>query len=339
MFQDTAIYLSKQACPSIAYRIRKDIWLEDPANPEMIALQEEILNEKEIIRIFSLQQEDGWLGGSFHGIDEPESCIRYLMEKGVEPSHPVIQNALQAIINKKERFDEGSMFHVGKPLDAQKLGGSKLMKACVFAYTGNEQHDFVKEMIAEALEVFSNVCGIKNMDAVYDSYNGKYVFKQDALWPSIYHLRLLAYTTSWRSEQNQNMLIEAITNLSRLSPIPEIKLLHKRQIIAPASAFMNHFNETMDNLKAKEWMLWFHRTELIARLGIASAIPAIKTQIAFMNDILNTNNGLFTKKLRHYYYTKWTPYLGLALEPDWRSVEKAVNDLTFRCLLINADRN
>ncbi len=59
MFQDTAIYLSKQACPSIAYRIRKEIWLEDPANSEMIALQEEILNEKEIIRIFSLQQEDG----------------------------------------------------------------------------------------------------------------------------------------------------------------------------------------------------------------------------------------------------------------------------------------
>ena len=75
--------------------------------------------------------------------------------------------------------------------------------------------------------------------------------------------------------------------------------------------------------------------ELISRLGIAFEIPSIKTQIEYINKILSENNGLFTKKLRHFYFTKWTQYLGLALENDWRSDEKVINDLTFRCLLIN----
>lgn len=261
------------------------------------------------------------------------------MEKGVEPDHPLIQDALQALIARKEQFDIGSMYKVGKPLDAFKLGGSTLIKACVFAYAGCEQYEFVQEKIDEALEVFRFVCDVKDMTEIYDCYKEKFIFKPDVIWPSIYHLRLLAYTTGWKNEENKKMLISAITNLSRLSPIPEIKLLYKKQIIAPASAFMNHFDEDMNCLSAKEWMLWFHRTELIARLGIASDIFSIKKQIAYVNEMLNHSNGLFTKKVRHYYYTKWTQYLGLALETDWNSADKAINDLTFRCLLINADWN
>lgn len=110
-------------------------------------------------------------------------------------------------------------------------------------------------------------------------------------------------------------------------------------LIAPASIYMNNFNDDMNCLNAKEWMMWFHRTELISRLGIAFEIPSIKKQIEYVNKMLSDNNGLFTKKLRHFYYTKWTQYLGLALENDWKSGEKVINDLTFRCLLINTYSN
>ncbi len=336
MLNDTALYLAKTAGPSISYRICKEILNEDVSKPNMQLLQEKILKEEEVIRICSLKKEDGWLGGSFHGVDEPECCIRYLIEKGVEPSHAIIQEALNALLKKGENFDEGSMYRVGKPLDELQLGGSKLIKACVFAYTGNEQYDFVIEKIDEALNVFRFVCDVKNITDIYDRYKNKLVFKTGVIWPSIYHLRLLAYTTQWKNNDNQDMLINAIVNLSKLSPIPEIKLLYKNQMIAPASIYMNNFNEDMSCLNAKEWMMWFHRTELISRLGIAYKVPSIKTQIEYVDKILNDNNGLFTKKLRHFYYTKWTQYLGLALETDWKSDEKVMNDLTFRCLLMKS---
>jgi hypothetical protein len=115
-----------------------------------------------------------------------------------------------------------------------------------------------------------------------------------------------------------------------------LDVFYKSQIIAPASIYMNNFNENMNCPNVKEWMMWFHRTELISRLDIAFEVPSIKAQIEYVNKILSDNNGLFTKKLGHFYYTKWTQYLGLALENDWKSDEKVINDLTFQCLLINS---
>jgi len=335
MNKQIALYISEMACPSISYRIKKEIFHEDISNPDMQALQKKIINEEEIMRIFSLKKEDGWLGGWFHGVDEPECNIRYLIEKGVEASHPIIQEALNAIINRGPKFDEGSMFRVGKPLDNLHLGGSKLIKACVFAYTGNENYDFVMEQIVESLNVFRYVCNIDNITDIFDFYKDKLVFKSGVMWPSIYHLRLLAYTNSWKNNKNQEMLVSAISKLAELSPIPNIKLLNKHQIISPASIYMNNFNDDMKNLDAKEWMMWFHRTELISMLGIAPKIPSIKAQINYVNNLLNENNGLFTKKLKHYYFTQWTQYLGLALEDNWKSADKVINDLTFRCLLID----
>lgn len=336
MINQTALYIAQRSCPSISYRIRKEILHEDISKSEMQLLQAKILNEEEIVRIFTLKKEDGWLGGLFHGIDEPECCIRYLIEKGVEPSHPIIKEALIGILKKGENFDKGSMSRVGKPLDQLHFGGSNLIKACVFAYTGNEDYDFVIEKIEEALDVFRYVCTVDKITDISDVYKDKLVFKSGVLWPSIYHLRLLAYTHKWKSEKNQEMLVSAFTNLSRLSPIPSIKVLHNHQVISPASIYMNHFNEDINYINAKEWMMWFHRTELIARLGIALKVPSIKMQIKDVDRILNENNGLFTRKFRHYYFTKWTQYLGLALEDNWKTGDKVINDLTFRCLLIRS---
>lgn len=76
------------------------------------------------MRVCSLQKEDGWLGGFFHGQDEPESSIRFLCEKGVEPDNPVIARALNAIEMRGDRFDAGCLSNVGKLLDEAGLGGS-----------------------------------------------------------------------------------------------------------------------------------------------------------------------------------------------------------------------
>lgn len=63
MFKNTAIFLAERACPSISYRIKKEILDEDISKPNMQLLQTNILNEDEILRVFSLKKVDGWLGG------------------------------------------------------------------------------------------------------------------------------------------------------------------------------------------------------------------------------------------------------------------------------------
>jgi hypothetical protein len=227
------------------------------------------------------------------------------------------------------------MERVGKPLDLYHLGGSSMIKACVFAYSGNVEYTFVEEQIAEALSGFEYILSLKTLNQLYQTYKDKiYVFKEVTRWPSIYHLRLLAFTDSWRNAENKKMLIAAFNKLASFSPIPPIKLLYKNQVISPASAYMNVFNTDMNNLSPKEWMIWFHRTEMIARLGIICDIPQFKKQVDFLHEYINTNNGFFLKKLSHYYFNKWNQYLGLALENDWKVNGARINDLSFRSLLI-----
>ncbi len=155
------------------------------------------------------------------------------------------------------------------------------------------------------------------------------------LWPSVYHLRLLAFTKGWRSNENKKMLTNSFNKMLSLAPIPEIKLFHKGQRISPAKIdFINIFTKDIFTFSASEWMLWLHWAELVARLEIIKDIPRIRLQLEQLIEYLDNNNGMFIKELSHYYFTKWTPYVGLSLDCDWKSKKNKMNNLTFRSLLI-----
>lgn len=188
-----------------------------------------------------------------------------------------------------------------------------MIKACVFAYAGVENRDFIREQVQKALEGFEFVLGINNIEDIYDVYKDKLVFKNGAKWPSIYHLRLLAYTFDWRSELSLSVVVNSIKRLIELSP-PPVKFLHKRQIISPASLLTDIFLTDINEISDKDWMVWFQRTELVSRLGVALDIPEIRKQIMQLHEQITGNNGMFPKIVApHYYFTKWMPYLGLAL--------------------------
>jgi hypothetical protein len=93
-------------------------------------------------------------------------------------------------------------------------------------------------------------------------------------------------------------------------------------------------NPDLEQINAKDWMMWFHRVEMIARLGIIDKIEAIKYQIQSLQNILCEDEGFFIKPLSHFYFNKWTQYIGLALENDWKVKNAKICDLTFRSLLI-----
>jgi hypothetical protein len=72
----------------------------------------------------------------------------------------------------------------------------------------------------------------------------------------------------------------------------------------------------------------------LARLGMINMIPELRRQVGILVDMLDADNGCFTKKLTHFYFSKWGGDPGLMLETNWRAPERRVYDLTFRCLLI-----
>jgi hypothetical protein len=323
--------LLERACPSIQYRLRCDV-LEEPRSA-LRDLQHRILNDSAVQEVFSWQQPDGWLGWNFHGDHSIESGIRLLCEKGVEVRHPILAKALLALERETDRLDRG-IGKVGRILDDRGLGGSQTIRAAVFAYAGAEDKPFVRDQSDRALAAFKAVLTINAIDDLVDLYKDQLVYRPDRLWPCIYHLRLLSFTHSWRTAENQRLLIESIQRLVELSPLPYIHVRHKSQLIAPASFCMDDFNPDMCTLDAAHWMMWFHRMELLARLGVVRAIPALTRQIDFLREMLNTGQGRFTKTLSHPYFRKWDAYTGLMLEHDWRNSQRRICDLTFRSLLI-----
>ena len=323
--------LLERACPSIQYRLRWEV-LGEPRSA-LCDLHDRILNDAAVQEVCSWQQPDGWLGWNFHGDHSVEAGIRLLCEKGVEAQHPILADALHALERETDRLERG-IGKVGRILDDKGLGGSQTIRAAVFAYAGVEDKPFVREQIDRALAAFQAVLAIDSIDDLVEPYKGKLVYRSARLWPSIYHLRLLAFTRSWRTTENQRLLSESIQRLVDLSPLPNIHARHKSQLIAPASFCMDDFNPDMNALDDAHWMMWFHRMELLARLGVVRAIPALTRQIDTLREMFAAGQGRFTKSLSHPYFKKWGAYTGLMLERDWRDPQRRIYDRTFRSLLI-----
>lgn len=325
--------LLASACPSIQYRIRREVLCQSPALPEMNALQGQILQDQAVRNVLHSQRPDGWLAWTFHGYDSMESGIRLLCEKGLEADQPALARALSALETYTDRLSRG-LNKVGRIFDDLGFGGAETIRAHLLVHAGKEDIPLVQEQIGRALHVFRSAARIKSMEDLYLPYRGKLVFREGVCWPSLYHLRLLARSQSWRTSENCSMIAKSIRHIVRLSPIPDIYVKYKSQWIAPASFCMHDFNRDIHSLTDAEWMQWFHRTELLARLGIVDQVPALRQQVQALESLLRQGQGLFTKKLNHAYFQKWGAYTGLALETDWRTPQRRINDLTFRSLLI-----
>ena len=325
--------LVEQACPSIQYRLRWEVLGQPRSTPPLRDLHTQILNDAMVQEVFSWQQPDGWLAWNFHGDYSIEAGIRLLCEKGVDVGHPILANALHALEQETDRLERG-IGKVGRILDDQGLGGSQTIRAAVFAYAGVEDKPFVREQIDRALAAFKAVLTLNTIDDLVEPYKGKLVYRSDRVWPSIYHLRLLAFTQQWRTVEHQRLLIESIQRLVDWSPLPNIHVRHKSQLIAPASFCLDDFNPDMSTLNDADWMMWFHRMEVLARLGVVRAIPALARQINTLREMLADGQGRFTQALSHPYFKKWGAYTGLMLERDWRDPQRRIYDLTFRSLLI-----
>jgi hypothetical protein len=255
------------------------------------------------------------------------------VEKGVSFKHPALIHAMNALDRDTDRIakDLGSF---AQYFDENRLGGARMIQAWLLSIGGHCDHPLVLEQVDVALEGMKSIIDIKTFSDATEFHRNKLIFKPGLKWPGIYHLRILAYTRAWRSAENINMVAEAITKLAQFSPMPYALVRNRSQLIAPAAFAMLDLNPFLPNLDSPGWMMWFHRTELLARMGVAHRIDLISRQITYLQEILTQNGYNFTIPLDHVYFKHWGAYTGLMLEPNWRNFTSRINDFTFRSHLI-----
>lgn len=333
-FENAIDELLTRACPSIQYRVRAEILKQPRGSAGMRQLQALILQDPAVRAVIGWRRADGWLGRDFHGANSIETGIRLLREKGVQSEQPVLAGALLALANAAPEQLRRGIGQAGEALDAANLGGTRMIQAAVLSYAGVEDLPLVQEQIRLALAGFEAVLRFDSAADAFEQYRGQRVIRAGSAWPGIYHLRLLAHTRSWRSPEKMDRLAECVRRLVQFSPLPGYHARHRSQLIAPASFAMLDFNPRLAELDGAGWLLWFHRMELLGRLGLLRRVAELQAQAAALEQMLAAGGGMFQANPNHAYFKQWGAYTGLMLEADWRSAQRRVNDLTFRSLLI-----
>jgi len=342
--KNTIKYLLENGCSSIKYRVRHEILGESKDSEVLKALKINILDEDIVKHIISVQKEDGWISNRFHTAqtgtsDAAEPLMRLLCEKGLDTKDTVLKRALKIMEKEDQHFISYLDDHCERnysEIDHSGLGGPLLIRATLFAQAGLECLEFVERETKKAIDVFNYVLKIKSFNEIIEVRRGKYVFKEGIKWPSLYHMRLLAYSTRWKTEENLNLVSDAFKNLIRILPFNDNIYFKdsKSQLVTPYGQILDALDTQFFELENDNWCTWFHRLELVSRMGIVNKVPVFKDMVIHLKSMIRENEGLFIEKAPRKSFFRWNAYSGLALEENWKNKSRRISDLTFRSLLI-----
>ncbi|GKX66368.1 hypothetical protein [Inconstantimicrobium mannanitabidum] len=343
--EDTIVYLLENACNSIKYRLKSEV-LNNITHDEKIELQKQILSEKNVKEIISVQKADGWIGNGFHGSNahapgmlNQEGGLKYLIEKGIQKDNPIIERAISSFSNRD--ITDLCYRTKGKLVDEYVYPciGHRLYITTIIAHAGYEDKVDISNNIKLAFDSFISVLNIDSIDDLLTVYKGKLCFRDGIKWPCIYHLRTLAYTKSWRTHRNIQKLADSINKLIEILPLVDndIYTKYKSQLVAPSEAFINQpFIPSFNNNDVSQ--KWFERMELLAKCGVFPYVDKLQSELTLMKAEALMSNGILKLSVNPKNLSSfkvWGPYGGLALEENWRIKNRQWNDLTFRMVLIS----
>lgn len=343
--EDTIKYLLENACSSIKYRLKSEV-LNNITHDEKIELQKQILSEKNVKEIISVQKADGWIGNGFHGSNaqapgmlNQEAGLKYLIEKGIEKDNPIIEHAISSFSNRDIR--DLCYRTKGKLVDENVYPciGHRLYITTIIAHAGYEDKVDISNNIKLAFDSFMSVLNVDSFDDLLTLYRGELCFRDGIKWPCIYHLRTLAYTKSWRTQENIEKLAVSINKLIKMLPLVQenVYTKYKSQLVAPSEAFINKpFISSFNNSDVSQ--KWFERMELLARCDVFPYVDRFQKELALMKEEASMNSGILKLSVNQKNlsgFKVWGPYGGLMLEEDWHIKNRQWNDFTFRMVLID----
>lgn len=338
MINNVLELLLSEGCPSIVYRVRKEINQESISARENVNYQNLIYADPKVQKILTWQESDGYFGTRFHTapskskIWSHEGCVRYLLEMGLTKENEQVSKALEVMLRPGW----------GKECENSRAASTfkyEMIRASLFAQAGCQECEFVAEWVKEALQGFRYIAQAGNYtDLVCERSDKKLVFKDGKYVPVIYRLRLLAYTDLWRTEDNLQMLKKAYKKMYEWLPLPPMYYQSGSYPVAPLGNVSLAVNQSFQ-MDFGFW--WLHFYELSARMGVlGKESPFRKHFEDFKTSVLEQSECIMEyTKGKKGMYVNWSGYSGLALEGDWQTKQEKIRDFIFRILLIDQYSN
>lgn len=329
--------LAGDACPAIRYRTRTELLdgcREDAEGTD--SAQTEVLGSRQVTQVLHVLENTALERIPFHGYDSLEAYAKILVEHRAPVDHPATRRLLDFLggLAEDHPYFSTGIGKVGRILDDRGVGGARSVRAAVLAHAGLANAEKIAAEVQRALGTFELAAGVQSAGEITETYGGKLVYARQALLPGYYQLRLLAYTESWRSPPNRAMVAAALHNLTAMSPLPHILIRCGSQLISPSDFAMLDWHTPFADAGDGGKMMWLARAELVSRLGLPCAAADYVAQAAALLADPDRLRGLASSIRNTGYFRRWGAYTGLALEDDWRSVRRKVNDLAFRLALV-----
>lgn len=221
-YSDIIEFILKYGSANLKYRVYKEILGESCDSDKMMQLQEQILGLAKVKKAFSVQTESGFLGNVLHGgyFDGFDSTLDLLKRNGVEVSHLNMQKAKESLLNwtdyEKDHFYKGGNF-----MDEYGRGGFRAIIADLLVDLECEETEpMIQTQIEYALEHFKGALLHSSIDDFtrpvrFQGRDCRYYIK-GCKFPAENHIKILSKTSSWRSEENLDMVRQSYEHCKKI---------------------------------------------------------------------------------------------------------------------------
>jgi len=350
-------FLLENAGAIIQYRLRKEV-LHNLSQTEKENLLERIYQTPHFKLVQSYVKPNGYIGCGMHSWDnwrgiklhetplqDGECAARLLSYYAVPKTHPIVANFVAAMRNEDTICKE---FSYSRPevarFNDRFLGLNSGFSLMVLIYTmqamlgygdDSELDDFRKI----SLEAFKSVLSLNSLSDITKTRQGKTEYcypyiEEDTYCPSVYHLAVLAYTNSWRTTENIQLMANALNRYNAIMPdSKEMYVKIRNNYYSVGLLFRPYRPFRQDMIDS---ILYRRVLTEIAMLGVGERVDIVRESAANIQEAIN-GDGILQMRFDLPHNKRYSPknidyptaYEDVRLEPDYKRKYALECDLTF----------
>ncbi|MDR0963672.1 MAG: transketolase [Clostridium sp.] len=353
-------FLLENAGAVIQYRLHKEI-LHDLTPTEEENLLEKVYQTPYFQLVQSYAKPNGYIGSGAHSWDnwrgvklhetplqDGECAARLLSYYAIPKAHPLVRDFIAAMRDEETLWQEFSYIPPEIPRFENRFEGLN-SGFCLMGllYTMQAMLGYGDDY--EDLRVFQQIClkgfrrilEVSSLDEITkfrpeskQKYNCPYI-ESDEYYPSVFSLAMLAYTDSWRTDANVQMLRDSLNHINKImEPTANMAVKIKGKYVAVGLCALDHSLRAYSQDLSDVTLYRRPLTEM-AMCGVGERVDVLRESVANLQEALSgdgilriTFDNAYKKKV---YMSNIFPssYGDITLETDNKRKWAVECDLTF----------
>lgn len=354
-------FLLEKAGPVIRYRLQKEL-LQNLSPSAEEALLEQITRLPAFQLVQSYVKPDGYIGRGMHSWDhwrgqtlhetpfqDGECAARLLSYYRIPQTHPMVSNFVAALRDEAILREEFSYIPPEIPrFEKRFLGLNSGNCLMALIYTLQAMLGYGDDI--EELRGFQEIClqGFRQAGAIASleeithynprlkrKYNVPYI-EADTYFPNLYTLATLAYTRSWRTRENIDLLARSLNHINAvMKPDNEMQIRIAGKFSGPCFALARPLRPF--DVNVIDTIAYRRPLSEIAMTGAGDQVEIIRQSVTAVEEALQ-GDGILRMNLQQPHNKRYSPlklpphptaYTDVRLETEDSSPTALACDLTF----------